>query len=169
MLPLLMMGLYRTMFPMMPQAPAQAAASGGGKKGGGGSGGSGGSAGAQPQKQEEAKPTLNLFDLGMHGLRQGSGLKQDFSTPLWSAANLLSPQNVPTHVRFDKNTGKLVPDYAKASKVVPDGLEPKSGEAARRQYMDLFPGRPIPPSLAEDAPVKKQNPRTQALLGGDYY
>lgn len=42
MLPLLMMGLYRQMFPMMPQAPAQAAkpggGSGGGKSGGGSSG-----------------------------------------------------------------------------------------------------------------------------------
>ena len=40
MLPLLMMGLYRQMFPMPGAAPAQAA--GGGKRGGGGSGGSGG-------------------------------------------------------------------------------------------------------------------------------
>jgi hypothetical protein len=39
MLPLLMMGLYRTMFPMPGAAPAQAAGGGGGKKGGGGSGG----------------------------------------------------------------------------------------------------------------------------------
>ena len=40
MLPLLMMGLYRQMFPMQPQAPAAAAkGAGGGRKGGGGSGG----------------------------------------------------------------------------------------------------------------------------------
>jgi hypothetical protein len=43
MLPLLMMGLYRQMFPMMPQAPAQAARAGGGS--GGGSGKSGGGSG----------------------------------------------------------------------------------------------------------------------------
>lgn len=39
MLPLLMMGLYRQMFPMPGAAPAQAAASGGGKKGSGGGSG----------------------------------------------------------------------------------------------------------------------------------
>ena len=42
MLPLLMMGLYRQMFPMPGAAPAAGAGAGGGKKGGGGSGGSGG-------------------------------------------------------------------------------------------------------------------------------
>jgi len=41
MLPLLMMGLYRQMFPMMPQAPAQAARVAGGGGGGKPSGGSG--------------------------------------------------------------------------------------------------------------------------------
>lgn len=46
MLPLLMMGLYRQMFPMPGAAPAVGAGAGGGKKGGGGSGGSGGGAGA---------------------------------------------------------------------------------------------------------------------------
>ena len=45
MLPLLMMGLYRQMFPMPGAALAAGAGAGGGKKGGGGSGGSGGSGG----------------------------------------------------------------------------------------------------------------------------
>ena len=56
MLPLLMMGLYRQMFPMAPQAPAQAAASGGGGgKSGGGSGGSSGGTRARLPLTEEAK------------------------------------------------------------------------------------------------------------------
>lgn len=49
MLPLLMMGLYRQMFPMMPQAPAVAKGAGGGG-GGGKSGGKSGGAPAAPDK-----------------------------------------------------------------------------------------------------------------------
>ena len=58
MLPLLMMGLYRQMFPMMPQAPAQAAKAGGGGGGrrgsGGGSGGSSSGTRAMLPLTEEA-------------------------------------------------------------------------------------------------------------------
>lgn len=58
MLPLLMMGLYRQMFPMMPQAPAQATRAGGGGRSGGG----GGSAGT-PAVDASPAPSVPADDL----------------------------------------------------------------------------------------------------------
>lgn len=76
MLPLLMMGLYRQMFPMVPQAPAQAARAGGGGKSGGGSGGGGSDSSkpsqmsepARPLVPSEMQPTPDLLGIGMRGL-----------------------------------------------------------------------------------------------------
>ena len=167
MLPLLMMGLYRQMFPMPGAAPA-AAAGGGGKKGGGGSGGSGGGSGgsaeasktsepARPFVPEAAQPTPDLLGIGLRGL------PGDFTS---QSGRAFFTEQTP---QFGDLQVPHTAESLGASRQAPAGLAPKSGEVARRQYMALFPDRPIPPSLAEDAPVKKQNPRTQALLGGDYY
>jgi hypothetical protein len=94
MLPLLMMGLYRQMFPMMPQASAAATGASGGKKGsggssGGGSGGSSGGAGKAP-----AGPYQNLEEaLGVpNASRNGAYVDVDAGrTPLYAASGFEIP------------------------------------------------------------------------------
>lgn len=180
MLPLLMMGLYRQMFPMQPQAPAQAApksaGSSGGKSGGSSGGGSesksgGGTAGVS---QEELKKTvqnanLNLFDIGMAGLGKGSTLSRDFDTPLWGAVNRrVTPQNLPPYVTRNAD-GTYTPDPSRASTAVRTDFQPKSGEDARRLHDRLVKLYVRPPAQAADNPVQIKNQPTQAWLGGDYY
>ena len=165
MLPLLMMGLYRQMFPMPGAAPAAGAGAGGGKKGGGGSGGGSGGSTEASKTSEPAnplvppamQPTPDLLGIGLRGLPgnyTGANGRAFFTEQTPQFGDLQVPHTA---------------ESLGASRQAPAGLVPKSGEAARRQYMALFPDRPISPNLAEDAPVKKQNSRTQALLGGDYY
>ena len=169
MLPLLMMGLYRQMFPMAPQAPAQAAASGGGKKGsGGGSGGGSGSksgGGTAGASQEEIKKAvqdanLNLFDIGMAGLGKGTALGQDFDTPLWGAVNKrVTPQTLPPYVTRNAD-GTYTPDPSRASTAVRTDLRPRSGEDARRLRDHLVSLYKRPPAQAQDNPVQ-QAPASQ--------
>ena len=63
MLPLLMMGLYRQMFPMPGAAPAAAAGAGGGKKGVGGSCGSCGGSAGTPAIDASPAPSITAADL----------------------------------------------------------------------------------------------------------
>ncbi len=94
MLPLLMMGLYRQMFPMMPQAPAQAArAGGGGGKSGGGSGGSSGASSGGAGKTPSG-PYQNLEEaLGVpNASRNGAYVDVDAGrTPLYAASGFEIP------------------------------------------------------------------------------
>lgn len=179
MLPLLMMGLYRQMFPpMMPQAPAAAGASGG-KKGSGGSsgGGSGSKSGGDTAgvSQEELKKAaqgsnLNLFDIGMAGLGRGAALAQDFDTPLWGAVNQrVTPQNLPPYVTRNGD-GTYTPDPSRASTAVNQNLNPKSGAAYQLALDRLARLNLRPPAQAQDNPVRtyadvmRANPN---LEGGD--
>ncbi len=187
MLPLLMMGLYRQMFPMMPQAPAAAGASGGKKGSGGGSGGgsaskSGGdTAGVSQEEIKKAvqDTNLNLFDIGMAGLGRGTALAQDFNTPLWSAVNKrVTPQNLPPYVTRDVKTGAYSVDPSRASKEINPGLAPKSGADAqllRDHLVRLYKRPPVQAAAtagggAVAAPVRtyddiiRTNPN---LYGGD--
>lgn len=163
MLPLLMMGLYRQMFPMTPQAPAQAAASGGGKKGSGGGSESKSGGGTAGVSQEELKKAvqganLNLFDIGMAGLGKGSTQPQDFSTPLWGAVNQrVTPQNLPPYVTRNAD-GTYTPDPSRASTAVRQDLQPKSGAAQQALRDHLVSLYKRPPALAQDNPVQSATP-----------
>ena len=181
MLPLLMMGLYRQMFPpMMPQAPAAAGASGGKRGSGGGSGGGSGSksgGGTAEVSQEELKKAaqganLNLFDIGMAGLGKGSTQPQDFDTPLWGAVNQrVTRQNLPPYMTRNAD-GTYTPDPSRASTAVNQNLNPKSG-AAYQLALDRLARlnlRPPAQAQAQDNPVRtyadvmRANPN---LEGGD--
>ena len=160
MLPLVMMGLYRQMFPMQPQAPAQAAKGGGG--GGGGKSG-GGSGGAWPEVPPGAPadgergtyavpPSPSALDIGLFGMRPDAVLPngqklftEDFSHPR------LSPEQIP-----------FTPESAAASKtprstVYADG----SSGAPSRVDRALRYGASLPPPLnlpAQAALLAKDNP-----------
>lgn len=157
MLPLLMMGLYRQMFPpMMPQAPAAGAGAGGGKKGGGGGGSGGGSGGsteasktsepANPLVPPAMQPTPDLLGIALRGLPgnyAGANGRAFFTEQTPQFGDLQVPHTA---------------ESLGASRQAPAGLAPKSGEAASRQYELLFGRR--------RAPVQEAAPAAAPASGG---
>lgn len=155
MLPLLMMGLYRQMFPMMPQAPAAAkgAGGGGGGRSGGGSGSGSGSAEsakasepATPAIPEGMQPTPDLLGIGLRGLPgnyAGANGRAFFTEQTPQFGDLQVPHTA---------------ESLGASRQAPAGLAPKSGEAASRQYELLFGRR--------RAPVQEAAPAAAPASGG---
>ena len=84
MLPLLMMGLYRQMFPMMPQAPAAAARPAGGGGGGGGrSGGSGGGSGGSKKEWTADKEGYKFHYPGAESDWNGYASPSTRNVPGW--------------------------------------------------------------------------------------
>lgn len=161
MLPLVMMGLYRQMFPMAPQAPAAAARTAGGG-GGGKSGGSGGGA-SQPDVPPNAPPegerttfaippSPSALDIGLFGMRPDAVLPngqklftEDFSHPR------LSPGQIP-----------FTPESAAAPKT-PRSTVYADGSSASPSRVDrvLRYGASLPPPLsipAQAALLAKDNP-----------
>lgn len=186
MLPLLMMGLYRQMFPpMMPQAPAQAARAGGGG-GGGRSGGSGGSRkewtadkegykfhypGAEADWDGYASPSTRNVP-GWGGRVDAVGPFQGTPEQIAAAQAEAAQAAAAAAQSAAAPAAAAVPALAGASATAQAATQLK--EAAKPWYrsaIDFFKSSSYDPNVfhAKDAPVQvKQSTKT---LGGlyDYY
>lgn len=166
MLPLLMMGLYRQMFPMMPQAPAQAARAGGG---GGRSGGSGGGSGKAQQQGASGNPPAASTG-SYQNLEEALGVPEASRNSTYQASNFTGKPLAPyPQVNFDipvMNAGERA-DYERAKKEgtyrqdLYDSMNAARAAALKRGYDAPLQVRvedyhsPIQYGAAEDNPVRR--------------
>lgn len=154
MLPLLMMGLYRQMFPMPGAAPA-AAAGGGGKKGGGGSGGGGGDSGAGQPSATLDENAINLNPYAAYLTRN----LVDAHPELAAAAKKAQADQAATQAAAQSATSGI----AKSASQVKEATKPWY-----RQAIDFFKSSSYTPQ-AKDAPVQVNQPTKTAFGLYDYY
>ena len=163
MLPLLMMGLYRQMFPMQPQAPAAAPKSaGGGGKSGGGSGSSGGGSASAKEKEPEFNVTFDPYAPGV-----GWDLRAEMGNELASNAHFLrDPDRPGTTYYGDPNPGLagVLPGMSGAE-ILAGKSVPSQPSATRRQAATAATEAAAMPAVAAGAtaggqaaaaPVKQQ-------------
>ena len=178
MLPLLMMGLYRQMFPMPGAAPAAGAGAGGGKKGGGGSGGSGG--------KKEWAVTQNGYKFHYPGAEadwDGFASPSTANVPGWGGrVDAVGPfPGTPEQVaaaQAEAQAAATAQAQAAAAQAAAQsatsGLAQSASqvkEAAKpwyRQAIDFFKSSSYTPQ-AQDAPVQVNRPTKTAFGLYDYY
>ena len=159
MLPLLMMGLYRQMFPMMPQAPVAAAKGSGGGGGKGGSGGGGGSSAPSKEKEPEFNVTFDPYAPGV-----GWDLRAEMGNELASNAHFLRDPSRPGTTYYGTDnpglagvlpgmsgaevlSGKSVPSQPSATR--------RQAEAAAAAALAGASAGAAAPAQAADAPVQQ--------------
>ena len=133
MLPLLMMGLYRQMFPMQPQAPAAApksARSGGGGGKSGGSGGGGGSSAPSKEKEPEFNVTFDPYAPGV-----GWDLRAEMGNELASNAHFLRDPSRPGSTYYGTDNPGLagVLPGMSGAEILSGKSVPSQPSATRRQ------------------------------------
>ena len=130
MLPLLMMGLYRQMFPMQPQAPAQAAKGSGGGGSKGGSGGGGGSSAPSKEKEPEFNVTFDPYAPGV-----GWDLRAEMGNELASNAHFLRDPSRPGTTYYGTDNPGLagVLPGMSGAEVLSGKSVPSQPSATRRQ------------------------------------
>lgn len=167
MLPLLMMGLYRQMFPMMPQAPAAAAKGAGG--GGSGKGGSGGGGGKAQQPGASSNPPAASTG-PYQNLEEALGVPEASRNSTYQASSFTGKPLAPyPQVNFDipvMSAGERA-DYERAKKEgtykqdLYDSMNAARATALKRGYDAPLRVRvedyhsPIRYDTAEDNPVKR--------------
>lgn len=151
MLPLLMMGLYRQMFPMAPQAPAQAARAGGGS-GGGRSGGSGGGSGGSPEPSKSKEPEL-VVDFDPYAPGVGWDLHAEIGNELASNAHFLRDPNRPGSTYYGTDNPGLagVPAGVSGAEVLSGKSVPSQPSATRRQAAAAAASAAAMPAIAAGA------------------
>jgi len=168
MLPLLMMGLYRQMFPMMPQAPAQAARAGvgGGKSGGGSGGGSGGS----PEPAKTKEPEL-VVDFDPYAPGVGWDLRAEIGNELASNAHFLRDPSRPGSTYYGTDNPGLagVLPGMSGAEILSGKSVPSQPSATRRQAEAAAAaalagaGAAVPAQAAAGTPVQAADASVRQL------